>query len=548
MKRNLNLFLGICLFSFQGFSQVPTHKEEQIPVAIPKGKNVIEIPSRFAKEVVEDQEILSLLANKEVKRVELYYTQFKENPDFDQQALNEKRVKELLEKYPQLNNQKIVWVWKEQTLAQSKEDASKCFHGFRIYGVDKPVAKNQVKEITNNQTKKENPVIATKSIYKNVAFEDKGNLPTKFTIDVMKGGDFTVPSGSVIHVPANAVVDKYGKPIKGNYTIEYTEYRNAAEIAFSGIPMHFSENGEEFQMNSAGMYKLNGQQNGKDLKLVKEVKIDFNLTENLPDLYYYALDKKTNEWTKVNQISSNNNSTSEIIYLPNIDLVNNTIIWNSTEFTFQEMEVHKTIFAKNGNVTVEFLPYQWQNYSDAKKRFKDDFSKLKFFESPGEYNLKCSTETYQKIESKIKEHNEILNKERIEKQKLISKNYLLISGLSAPNFGVYNCDQQKRIPNQISLQPSFFNKSSKSKIENLNTVNVIDRNLNASFSFGASNFVINKNGTTDLVFFDSEGKIYILESKDLKSTDLKNGKIDLYLTDVSDKVKTSDDLKQYLNL
>ena len=131
---------------------------------------------------------------------------------------------------------------------------------------------------------------------------------------------------------------------------------------------------------------------------------------------------------------------------------------------------------------------------------------------------------------------------------MISKNYLLISGLSAPNFGVYNCDQQKRIPNQISLQPSFFNKSSKSKIENLNTVNVIDRNLNASFSFGASNFVINKNGTTDLVFFDSEGKIYILESKELKSTDLKNGKIDLYLTDVSDKVKTSDDLKAYLKL
>lgn len=537
MKRNLNLFLGFCMSSFVSFSQIPIFKNEQIPVAPPKGKNVIEIPSTFAKGAVDDKEILSLLENKEIKRIELYYTQFRENPNFDQQALNEKRVRELLEKYPQLNNQKIVWVWKEQTLAQTKSDAANCFHGFRIYGIDK---KNTKTPMNNNQPK------SKLKNFKGVAFEDKGNEPVKFTIDAKKGGDFVAPSGSIVHVPANAVVDKNGKIVQGNFTIEYTEYRNPAEIAFSGIPMHFSENGEDFQMNSAGMYKLNGLKNGEELSLVKDIQVDFKLTEKLPDLNFYSLNSKTNEWEKIKPIGEENPNNalvkSETVGLIPIyfDVEENMFVYNQKQYN--------SIYSNNGTVTVKYFPFQWNNYLNAKKKFPEDFERLKINEIANDFTIVCSNEVYEKVEVKINELLKIQAEEMKKRTMVINANSNIIYGLKASNFGVYNCDQQMRIPNQISLQPILYNKSTNAKIDKLYSVNVIDRSLNASFSFSPANFVINKYGNTDLVFFDSEGKIYILESKDLKSMDLKNGKINLYLSDVSDKVKTSDDLKLYLKL
>lgn len=538
MKRNLNLFLGFCLSSFISFSQIPTFKNEQIPVAAPKGKNVIEIPSTFAKGFVDDKEILSLLENKEIKRIELYYTQFKENPSFDQQALNEKRVKELLEKYPQLKNQKIVWVWKEQTLAQTKTEAANCFHGFRIYGVEKKNTKGTVNENAQNNSPKN---------FKGKAFEDKGNEPVKFTIDARKGGDFTAPSGSIVHVPANAVVDKNGKLVQGDFTVEYTEYRNPAEIAFSGIPMHFSENGVEFQMNSAGMYKLNGLKNGEELKLVKDIKVDFNLTERLADLNFYSLNSKTNEWEKVKSIGDESSVKNDIkIEYYTTELFLNYDPEQSMFVTNQKQ--YNSIYSNNGTVTVKYYPYQWSNYINTKIKFPKDFEDLKINELAKEYTIVCSNEVYEKVETKIGEFIQIQHEEMKKRNEVMTKMNNMIYGLIAPNFGVYNCDQQKRISNQITLQPTLFNKATKSKIENLYSVNVIDRSLNASFSFSPTSFVINKFGNTDLVFFDNEGKIYILEAKELKNVDLKNGKIDLYLSDISNQVKTSDDLKSFLKL
>lgn len=556
MKRNLNLFLGICLFSFQGFSQVPTHKEEQVPVAIPKGKNVIEIPSSFAKEAVEDQEILNLLANKEVKRVELYYTQFKENPDFDQQALNEKRVNELLEKYPELKNQKIVWVWKEQTLAQTKEDASKCFHGFRIYGIDKPVAKNQVKVENTPQTKKEQPVVASKSIYKNIAIEDKGNLPTKFTIDVAKGGDFTTLSGSVLHVPANAVVDKYGKPIKGNYTIEYTEYRNQAEIAYSGLPMNYSKDGKDFVFNSAGMYTLYGKQNGKDLKLKSPITVDFNCTAQLPNLNFYQLDKTTNQWKEKHKIDFNNNN----------DIQN----FNKQDFIgFEEnnkdMSISWTV--ENKNAVLTFEEESWKNYLLLKEEDKDLIDK----------NVKAEDVKTRKVilhtvqpdffiervfgifwRKQIRFHNEtaLNNKEGMS---LLAdgadKGHTypnLVRGLVSTDFGVFNCDQAASLGEQVHLSPVFVDNKTNEKIKTSNIVCVIDHKINCSLSFDPKMISVGLKSESDILLFTTDNKTYLLPKESLATIDLssqKNGaNLQLQMIDISDKVKTSDDLKAYLKL
>lgn len=546
----------VCLFSFQGFSQVPTHKEEQVPVAIPKGKNVIEIPSSFAKEDVEDQEILSLLANKEVKRVELYYTQFKENPDFDQQALNEKRVKELLEKYPQLNNQKIIWVWKEQTLAQTKEDASKCFHGFRIYGIDKQVAKNQTNENKIVVPKNENRVIASKSVYKNVAIEDKGNLSTKFTIDVTKGGDFTAPSGSVIHVPANAVVDKYGKPIKGSYTIEYTEFRNQAEIAYSGLPMNYSKDGKDFVFNSAGMYTLYGKQNGKDLKLKTPITVDFNCTAQLPNLNFYQLDKTTNQWKEKHKIDFNNQNDN---HFANIHWFNEDDVRNN------DMAITWSVI--NQNAVLTFEEEAWKNYLLLKEEDKglidknvkaEDVKTRKVILHTLEPNffIQKVFGIFWRKQNKLQGEMALKNKEGMSLlADGMDKGHTypnLVRGLVSPDFGVFNCDQAASLGEQVHLSPVFVDNKTNEKINTSNIVCVIDHKINCSLSFDPKMISVGLKSESDILLFTTDKKTYLLPKETLTTLDLasqKNGSIVTFkMIDISDKVKTSDDLKEYLNL
>jgi hypothetical protein len=76
---------------------------------------------------------------------------------------------------------------------------------------------------------------------------------------------------------------------------------------------------------------------------------------------------------------------------------------------------------------------------------------------------------------------------------------------------------------------------------------VIDRNINGSFSFDPARITMSKDQLTDLVLFTQDNKVYYLSSKDLSG--LEQGmKIELKMTDITAKVKSSADLQKFLNL
>lgn len=116
---------------------------------------------------------------------------------------------------------------------------------------------------------------------------------TNFDIDPAQENVLELPSGTIITVPASALVDETGKPITGKATITYREYHDAIDVLLSGIPMDYHLKNQKRTMQTAGMFDLNGNQNGKPI-FVKEgvgIQVDFASFEEGNDYNFFSLDE-----------------------------------------------------------------------------------------------------------------------------------------------------------------------------------------------------------------------------------------------------------------
>ncbi|MDF3025711.1 MAG: hypothetical protein K0S23_18 [Fluviicola sp.] len=443
MKLRLSIPAFILLISLSGYSQT-SYQQVEIKKADSKKNHCIEIPSSFSHEQIAESKLINGLQSKKIQRVELIYTRYKENEHFDQNKLNEDRMYRLSQLLPKLQTDKPEIVWIEQTGATTREEAKTYFHGFRIY--------------TGKETAKET--------FSRIVREDKGNLPSLFTVDNSKGGTFSHPNGSQIYIPENAVVYENGKPVFGNYTISYTEYRNAAEILFSGLPMEFKDKTGSYLFNSAGMYEIRGTKDGRELALQKDITIDFNCTKNEAGVNFYEMNDQTGEWT----------------------LLRNDL------FT-------PTAVSQQKNVPV--------------------------MHSKSEYRVKREIAP----DTEYPDNPQYSN---------------IVSGLISSNFGVYNCDQIYRVANKISISPKFLDASTKKQIKDQSFVCLIDKEINASFTFTPKEITCNSQGENVFLLFTKDGKTYLIKSEKDKQIDQNQKEPEFLMENITDKIKTSDDLKNYL--
>jgi hypothetical protein len=118
----------------------------------------------------------------------------------------------------------------------------------------------------------------------------------EYKINAEQGKLIVTPQGSRIAIPANAFVDKAGKPIKGEVTIKYREFHSAEDIIASGIPMHDPETGA--YMQTAGMFEIKGNQNGEEIFMTanKPVQVDMNSHVAGNDYNFYQLGPKDCRW------------------------------------------------------------------------------------------------------------------------------------------------------------------------------------------------------------------------------------------------------------
>lgn len=121
---------------------------------------------------------------------------------------------------------------------------------------------------------------------------------TSYTVNPTQPTDLRHPSGTRIRIPKNAFVDKNGKTITGEVSIEYREFHDAAEIIASGIPMHYDSAGSRRQFESAGMFDIRGQQNGQPVFIHPEqrIKVELVSQSNQNKFCQYYLDTAGRNW------------------------------------------------------------------------------------------------------------------------------------------------------------------------------------------------------------------------------------------------------------
>ncbi len=100
--------------------------------------------------------------------------------------------------------------------------------------------------------------------------------PQTQTIDPTKPQVVRFASGTRVEVPANAFVDAAGKVIKTPVQLSLETYNSPAAILASGIPMTFEENGKQEHFESAGMFQLTGQSEGRAIEIAQNKQLVVN--------------------------------------------------------------------------------------------------------------------------------------------------------------------------------------------------------------------------------------------------------------------------------
>ncbi|MCU0433737.1 MAG: hypothetical protein MUC87_09820 [Bacteroidia bacterium] len=115
-----------------------------------------------------------------------------------------------------------------------------------------------------------------------------------YTFNAEKGASFSYPSGTDIRIPANAFVDKNGRPVSGEVTISYREFRDAADIIVSGIPMKYDSAGQTADFESAGMFELVASAAGNEVDVApgKNIAMQFAVTQPESSYNFYRLDEE----------------------------------------------------------------------------------------------------------------------------------------------------------------------------------------------------------------------------------------------------------------
>lgn len=127
--------------------------------------------------------------------------------------------------------------------------------------------------------------------------------------------------GTVLHIPKNSFVDAKGNTVTNKVEINFKEYRNAADMAFSGIPMTYTKGGEELNFDSAGMFEINGRSEGKEIAIApdKSLSIDYHLAKKNDSIDFYRLKKDQSNWELVSNIEP------EVIEIPSDNAMNNLV-------------------------------------------------------------------------------------------------------------------------------------------------------------------------------------------------------------------------------
>ena len=214
-----------------------------------------------------------------------------------------------------------------------------------------------------------------------------------YTLNATKGDTLFSHLGTRIIIPPLSLVDNSEKTVTDEVTIKYREYHDALDVFLSGIPMDYNSNGEKLTFQTASMFEIKAEQNGKELKLAEGNKIDIRFAsyEGGTDYDFFQYDEKGNKWDFVDYSKPVVNLKKEEIKMEKILQLNST----------QAIHLDKNHFVLN---YLDFLDVY----------FNEDFNKIynnkdkpEFQNKAASYGLKVfdiSYNKYSKVSHKGREY------------------------------------------------------------------------------------------------------------------------------------------------
>ncbi|MBI2268955.1 MAG: hypothetical protein HYU69_01205 [Bacteroidetes bacterium] len=373
---------------------------------------------------------------------------------------------------------------------------------------------------------------------------------TERSIDAKKGAWIRYPSGTSIHVPANAFVFEDGSPVIGEVNIKFREFNGPKDIFLSGIPMGYDSAGKNYTLESAGMIELSGFSDNKPVVLKQgkgiHVKMKSDYTDNNYNLY--RLDEEKREWIyagrdSVQKISGHKMAAKPSAQIqkfeyPTDDKFDDVDVADNSKYRFQ-LQVDKKQFpelALYDNVMFEVTD---NNFNSKFYKIKWDNMILKAGPSMGSYiaNLKKADTTIavnvkpvlsendykSALEKFTREHKEyeenVATKEEKRNDQLVS--IAKTSGITNRVFmisqmGVWNCDRPlSPLPDELSIDLGNLLLDHNNNVIVCNNIYVVEKNKNTVFTYNKGRGVKINTKSQNLVWAVSDkGQIVFIRLGD----------------------------------
>jgi hypothetical protein len=119
-----------------------------------------------------------------------------------------------------------------------------------------------------------------------------------FEVNADAGDTIELNEGTRIYIPGGIFQDENGKRVTGNVQLHYRAFYTPGQIAASGITMLYDTANATHDFTSAGMFEINGTQNGKKITIVPGEKIEMDFASSYNDIpfNFYALDTANAKW------------------------------------------------------------------------------------------------------------------------------------------------------------------------------------------------------------------------------------------------------------
>jgi hypothetical protein len=347
-------------------------------------------------------------------------------------------------------------------------------------------------------------------------------------------------------------------------------------MVLSGIPMFYDENGVDEVFNSVGMYEIRATNlNGDTLVLEKPIIVDFQVTDILPEVSFFSMNDK-GHWKKEQGIDFPQNESIQMTMNLSMDLDqgHRIAVHQHRPAGVIDQQGYQGYSRINKGMAIDkdqlycmLNKKSWKKLTELRQEVDSIFVMILAEDTEERGVIIPRKKAVGFLEAIIGESIDDMNIEREQQTTVyrsgkpeegLLKNVLgdepipyapgLVKGLESPSFGVYNCDQTKRIEEPVAIQPTYIDRSTGKPVENLYSASVIDLNLNAALSDHPNHLVCNKQGEAKIVLFTEDNQIFLFDRKDFKELPLKNGPIQLTVSNITSKVNNSADLQRVLNL